>query len=69
MITLEATTEGKELEKEVDGLIEEFRIHFRETIDEEPLLNAERAIIKTFMHYCLVTRKRRQGAPREGGSG
>lgn len=46
--------EEESLEQQVDASIEEFNQYFQQELKNEALTPAERAIIKTYMHFNLV---------------
>lgn len=57
MITFETDKCGKELEEEVDAVLDEFEQWFIKQIENSKLIGPERAIIKTFLYHVLVTKK------------
>ncbi len=53
--------DGERLSRAVDSDIAEFEGYFQKELkNDEPLTRGEKAIIKTFLHYHLVTKQGRK---------
>lgn len=50
--------EGTELEAEVDSDINDFDAWLQKHVDSEPLIHVEKSIIKTYLNYHLVAKKK-----------
>ena len=68
VIRFETDKSKRELEKEVDGLLDEFEQWFIQQIDNSKLTGPERSIVKTFLYYVLVTKKQSPGGDVSAGS-